>query len=87
MRTGWIEGVGQDARCAGSTMWLIPRGTDPLLDALLVDGNARAVFGHEQEAEMFVWFRGTGTGGGPGRSARGSSPCSSGVRTGRSCVV
>ena len=57
MRT---EGAGRK----GSTLWLISRGssvcTNHLLGALLVDGGrngeALAVFGHEEEAEMFLRF-------------------------------
>ena len=40
-------------------LWLISRGENPLLEPLLVDGGAAlAVFGHEQEAEMFLGLMG-----------------------------
>ena len=61
-QTERIEGAG---RLAGSPLWLISRGTgggsDPLLAPLLVDGGRSgevlAVFGHEEEAGMFLWLR------------------------------
>jgi hypothetical protein len=75
LRTERIEGAGQDARraggLAGSTLWLIARDaggrSEPPRDPLLVDGGGRggealAVFGHEEEAEMYLglWAPGDG---------------------------
>ncbi len=76
MRTKRIEGTGQDARhaggLAGSALWLIARDagerSEPPREPLLVDdgggrgGEALAVFGHEEEAEMFLglWAPGDG---------------------------
>ena len=75
MRTERIEGAGQDARhaggLAGSAVWLIARDaggrSEPPGEPLLVDdggrgGEALAVFGHEEEAEMYLglWAPGDG---------------------------
>ncbi len=75
MRTERTEGAGQDARhaggLAGSALWLIARDaggrSDPPREPLLVDdggrgGEALAVFGHEEEAEMYLglWAPGDG---------------------------
>ena len=77
MRTERIEGAGQDTRHAGgpagSTLWLIARDaaagrSEPPREPLLVDdgggrgGEALAVFGHEEEAEMYLglWAPGDG---------------------------
>ena len=77
MRTERTEGAGQDARhaggLAGSTLWLIARDaaagrSEPPREPLLVDdgggrgGEALAVFGHEEEAEMYLglWAPGDG---------------------------
>ena len=76
MRTERTEGAGQDARHAGalagsSTLWLIARDvggrSGPPREPLLVDGGSRggealAVFGHEEEAEMYLglWAPGDG---------------------------
>jgi hypothetical protein len=69
LRTERIGGAGQDARHAGgpagSTLWLIARDaaagrSEPPREPLLVDGgggrggDALAVFGHEEEAEMYL---------------------------------
>ena len=68
MRTERTGGAGQDARHAGgpagSTLWLIARDaaagrSGPPREPLLVDGGGRggealAVFGHEEEAEMYL---------------------------------
>ena len=70
MRTELTEGAGQDAGHAGgpagSTLWLIARDaaagrSGPPREPLLVDecgggrgGEALAVFGHEEEAEMYL---------------------------------
>ena len=78
MRTERTEGAGQDAGHAGgpagSTLWLIARDaaagrSEPPREPLLVDdggggrgGEALAVFGHEEEAEMYLglWAPGDG---------------------------
>ena len=78
MRTERIGGAGQDARHAGgpagSTLWLIARDaaagrSEPPREPLLVDDGgggrgeeALAVFGHEEEAEMYLglWAPGDG---------------------------
>jgi hypothetical protein len=78
LRTERIGGAGQDARHAGgpagSTLWLIARDaaagrSEPPREPLLVDGggggrggDALAVFGHEEEAEMYLglWAPGDG---------------------------
>jgi hypothetical protein len=72
LRTERIEGAGQDARraggLAGSTLWLIARDARGRSEPLLVDdgggrgGEALAVFGHEEEAEMYLglWAPGDG---------------------------
>ena len=78
MRTELTEGAGQDAGHAGgpagSTLWLIARDaaagrSEPPREPLLVDdegggrvGEALAVFGHEEEAEMYLglWAPGDG---------------------------
>ena len=73
MRTERInEGARQDARragrLAGSPLWLITKDASGPSNPLLVDGDrsgeALAVFGHEQEAEMFLglWALGDGWG-------------------------
>ncbi len=69
MRTERTEGAGQDARhaggLAGSALWLIARDaggrSEPPREPLIVDdggrgGEALAVFGHEEEAEMYLGF-------------------------------
>jgi hypothetical protein len=78
LRTERTEGAGQDAGHAGgpagSTLWLIARDaaagrSEPPREPLLVDadgggrgGEALAVFGHEEEAEMYLglWAPGDG---------------------------
>ena len=72
MRTELTEGAGQDAGHAGgpagSTLWLIARDEGGRWEPLLVDdgggrgGKALAVFGHEQEAEMYLGFWAPGDG-------------------------
>ena len=74
LQTERIEGAGQDAGraagLAGSSLWLISRdkggSPNPPLEPLLVDddrsGGTLAVFGHEEEAEMFLWFGALGGG-------------------------
>ena len=77
MDTGRVEGTGErDAeragRLAGSPLWLISRDaggrSNPMPEPLLVDGGrggeALAVFGHEEEAEMFLGFWAPGDGWG-----------------------
>ena len=71
MRTERTEGAGQDAGHAGglagsSTLWLIARDAGRRSEPLRVDGvhggEALAVFGHEEEAEMYLglWAPGDG---------------------------
>ena len=97
MQTERIEGAGQDAGraagLAGSSLWLISRdkggSPNPPLEPLLVDddrsGGTLAVFGHEEEAEMFLWFGALG-GGWRVREAGARELASfSAARPGRGC--
>ena len=70
MSTERTEGAGQDARhaggLAGSTLCLIARDAGGRSEPLRVDGvhggEALAVFGHEEEAEMYLEFWAPGDG-------------------------